>query len=70
MPVTFYEEEEVERYTRLLAECYGHIADGSASEIAKTAMLEKIKTTLGWRRHPNELSCGCEAGNCICDVTN
>ena len=52
MPITYYTEEELQEYTRLLAECHEHIAHGSATENAKQYMLDKIALKLGWRK-PN-----------------
>lgn len=50
MPVTYYTEEEVQEYTRLLAECWGHIKEGSATPFARDHMLSKIGKTLGWKK--------------------
>ena len=48
MPVTYFTEDEVQIYTRLLAECHEHIAHGSATSFSRENMLTKIATTLGW----------------------
>ena len=53
MPVTYYTEEEVQEYTRLLAECYRHIAEGSATDLAQQSMLNKIARACGWTQNPN-----------------
>lgn len=52
MPQTFYTEDEVQVYTRLLARAHATIADGPASDIAKTILLKEIAHALGWRRAP------------------
>ena len=48
MPVTYYTEEEVQEYTRLLAECYRHIDEGSSTQISHDRILGRISKKLGW----------------------
>ena len=52
MPVTYYTEDEVQEYTKLLAEAHGHIMNGSATPHAQKYILDKIALKLGWRK-PN-----------------
>lgn len=47
--MTYYTEEEVQRYTRLLARAWDHLKHGSASDLACMNLAGDIRNALGWR---------------------
>lgn len=54
MPITLYQEYEVEVYTRVLARVYRMLRDEPepATEEQKRDMLKEIEKTLGWKGPP------------------
>lgn len=51
MPQTFYTEDEILVYTRLLARAWATIKAGPASDIAKAILLREIASALGWKEN-------------------